>query len=292
MAHRVRKPEAVPWTHRVQPSPPSELDTFIASRIAAGKLTVPVLPTVASEVLGLVADPLASLDTLVRSIHSDPSLAGHVIKYANSPLVRSGAGIVSLDQAIMRLGIRAVGNVAMAACMGPRLFRAPLYAGLIDESWEESRATAIWAREIARELHQDPDSAFIRGLLHQVGRPVVLQLVQEAPGSSSEQAPGGDVVRELLDRHAAAAGLEVAQRWNLPEPITETICCIDLQPVPPTVALVAAARVFARAMLRSKEPDAGELAQAEPLVVLGLGAAVAKQLMALSPGVRAALDAL
>lgn len=277
---------------RVQPVSSSELDTRIAARIAAGQLTVPVLPTVASEVLGLVADPLAGLDALVRSIHADPALAGHVIKYANSPLVRSGAAIVSLDQAIMRLGLRAVGNVAMAACMGPRLYRAPLYAGLIDESWEVSRATAIWAREIARERHEDADSAFIRGLLHQVGRPVVLQMVQEALGASPEVAPGADVVRELLDRHGAAAGLEVARRWNLPEPITETICAIDLQPVPPTVALVASARVFARAMLRSGEPNAEALALSEPLTVLGLGAAAVKQLLTLSPAVRAALAAL
>lgn len=274
------------------PSDHSELDTLIAARIAAGQLTVPVLPTVASEVLALVADPLAGLDTLVRSIHADPALAGHVIKYANSPLVRSGAGIVSLDQAIMRLGMRAVGNVAMAACMGPRLFRASLYASLIDEAWEESRATAIWAREIARERQTDPDSAFLRGLLHQVGRPVVLQMVQEALGASPQSAPSVDAVRALLDRHGAAAGLEVAQRWNLPEPITETICGIDLQPVPLTVAPVAAARVLARAMLRSKDTDAAEIALAEPLVVLGLGAAAVQQLLALSSGVRAALAAL
>ncbi|MFM7272665.1 MAG: HDOD domain-containing protein, partial [Gammaproteobacteria bacterium] len=249
----------------MQPIPLSELDTRISARIAAGQLTVPVLPTVASEVLGLVADPLARLDTLVGSIHADPALAGHVIKYANSPLVRSGAAIVSLDQAIMRLGMRAVGNVAMAACMGPRLFRAPLYAGLIDESWEESRATAIWAREIARECREDADSAFLRGLLHQVGRPVVLQMVQEALGASPQDAPGAELVRELLDRHAAAAGLGVAQRWNLPEAITETIRCIEQQPQSRGVALVAAARVFSRAMLRDSDPEPGPLALAEPV---------------------------
>ena len=276
----------------MQPIPLTELDTRISARIAAGQLTVPVLPTVASEVLGLVADPLARLDTLVGSIHADPALAGHVIKYANSPLVRSGAVIVSLDQAIMRLGMRAVGNVAMAACMGPRLFRAPLYAGLIDESWEESRATAIWARELARECGEDADSAFLRGLLHQVGRPVVLQMVQDALGASPQDAPGAELVRELLDRHAAAAGLGVAQRWNLPEPITETIRCIDGQPQPRGVALVAAARLFARAMLRDKDPEPGPLALAEPVVALGFGEGAVKQLLLLCPGVRAALAAL
>lgn len=276
----------------MQSPPPSELDTRIAARIAAGQLAVPVLPAVASEVLGLVSDPLASLDALVGSIHADPALAGHVIKYANSPLMRSGTGIVSLDQAITRLGLRAVGNVAMAACMGPRLFRAPLYAGLIDESWEESRATAIWAREIARECREDADAAFVRGLLHQVGRPVVLQVVQEALGASPASAPGTEVVRGLLDRHAAAAGLEVARRWKLPEPITETIRCIDVEPVPAPVALIAVARRFARAMLRGGNPESASPELAEAAAALGLAPGAVQQLLALSPGVRAALAAL
>ena len=111
------------------------LDAALLARLDAGTITIPVLPAVACAVLALLDDPRADDVAIASAIRNDPALAGHVMRVANSPLLRAGAVIVSLQQAIARLGIRRVGEIAFAACLGPRLFTAPAYARLIDVLW-------------------------------------------------------------------------------------------------------------------------------------------------------------
>lgn len=252
---------------------PLSPDAVIRDRLDRGDVTVPVLPAVAGAALSLLNDPGADSATIAATIRTDQSLAGHVMKFANSPLARSGAPIVSLQQAMARLGMRRIAEVALAACVGPKLFKAPAYARLVDRTWNESLATALWAGEIARGLRHNVEVSFLCGLLHQIGRPVVLQALQEsleAPGV----APAGTDPDALLEAHGAAAGLVVARSWNLPDAVAETIAHIaDFRAAPRAperVALVAAARAFALLTLADGEPDAAALAALPEMAEINL----------------------
>ena len=57
----------------------------IAERLVAGRVTIPVLPTVAASIIAVVNDPNADIARLADTIRNDPALAGHVLKFANSP---------------------------------------------------------------------------------------------------------------------------------------------------------------------------------------------------------------
>jgi HD-like signal output (HDOD) protein len=177
--------------------------------------------------------------------------------------MRAGVPIVSLQQAIARLGVRAVADIALAACLGPKLFKAPAYARLIDRLWTESLATAVWSREIARSLRSNVEVSFLCGLLHQIGRPVVLQALQETLGPAAVAPVEADVLA-LLRTHGAAAGRVVARQWNLPEAVAETVAHVDdfraAPRAPELVALVAAGRAFAAATFDAATPDAPALA--------------------------------
>ena len=45
--------------------------------------------------------------------------------------------------------------------------------------WAHSAAAGAWAREIARLRRMNVESAFLIGLMHDIGRPVLLQLVSD-----------------------------------------------------------------------------------------------------------------
>ncbi len=201
---------------------PQRLDAQMEARIGAGQLVIPVLPAVASTVLGMIDDPDAEIARLAHTIQHDPAIAGHVMRIANSASLRGGAPIVSLQQAITRLGMRSIADIALAACMGPKLFNAPRHAALLERIWSESLATALWSREIARTLRRNVEVAFLSGLMHQIGKPVLLQALQEMLPGQGEQLEES-LLLALLERHAAAAGLAVATHWGLPEPVAETI---------------------------------------------------------------------
>lgn len=261
------------------------LDAALLARLDAGTITIPVLPAVACAVLALLDDPRADDMAIASAIRNDPALAGHVMRVANSPLLRAGAVIVSLQQAIARLGIRRVGEIAFAACLGPRLFTAPAYTRLIDVLWSRSLATALWAREIARHLRSNVEVAFLCGLLARIGHPVVLQTLQELL-ADGVVAPDEQAVSSLLQRHGVVAGELLAGAWHLPEPVARAIAHVDdftqVQSSTTLVALVAVADAFPAEALSDVTAVAARLAEHPAIATINLYRADIEELLSQS----------
>src|SRR5262245_30521979 len=83
-------PAPIPTPAAGAPDPAADaaaaaLDAAVAERLASGKLDLPLLPRVASQVIALVGDAKADANQLAALIHRDPALAGHVLRIANSP---------------------------------------------------------------------------------------------------------------------------------------------------------------------------------------------------------------
>lgn len=272
----------------------SEIAVQIEARLQARRLTVPVLPGVAAMVLAVINDPAADIHSLADAIRRDQSLAGHVVKYANAPLLRAGSPVLTVGQAIARLGMRTVGDIVFAACIGPRLFHAPLYAARIQRIWQESLATALWAHEINIERGKPVEGSFLCGLLHQVGLPVVLQAVQDILGPAPRPAPSDADIEWLLATFGKRAGLDVATRWRLPAPVIEVVGYLD-DPLaapehPLLLAGVAAARLLAGRTLDNEALEPSALSHSPEMRAAGLDEAAVSRLVTREPVVRDILE--
>src|SRR3954453_2688031 len=78
---------------------------------------LPLLPAVAQQALALVKDEKTSLQDLGNLIEQDVTLASTLLKLANSSFYSNGRTVESLQQALMRLGLRECGNLILAASM-------------------------------------------------------------------------------------------------------------------------------------------------------------------------------
>ena len=177
--------------------------------------------------------------------------------------------------------------------MGPKLFNAPRHAALLERIWSESLATALWSREIARTLRRNVEVAFLSGLMHQIGKPVLLQALQEMLPGQGEQLEES-LLLALLERHAAAAGLAVATHWGLPEPVAETIAHLGdfsrSARAPDLVAMVSVARAIALQTLGEGMMDAQPLMELPEMVEINLYLADARMLLEKADSVRAMLS--
>jgi HD-like signal output (HDOD) protein len=272
----------------------ADIHRQIEERLQARRLTVPVLPSVAAMVLAVINDPGADINSLTGAIRRDPSLAGHVVKYANAPLLRAGSPVLTVGQAISRLGIRTVADVVFAACIGPRLFDAPLYAARIRRIWAESLATALWAHEINLARGRLIEGNFLCGLLHQVGLSVVLQAVQDILGPAPRPSPSNEDIERLLRTFGTRAGLDVATRWRLPPPVVEVIEYLEDPAAAPghatLVTRVAAARLLGTLTLDGIPLDPPGLCATAQMSAAGLDQAVITRLVGREPDVRDILE--
>ena len=95
----------------------TELSQRFRQQIDDHKIEVPMLPEVARKVMMLVNDEDSDAAQLSAVIQGDQTLAAHIIRIANSPIYTPAGNIVSLQQAISRLGMKLIAEVAMAASL-------------------------------------------------------------------------------------------------------------------------------------------------------------------------------
>ncbi len=180
------------------------------------EISLPLLPEVAANVIQLSTSEDVDAKQLADLIQGDMSLAGHVMRVANSPIYKPITPFVSLQQAIARLGIVTIGEIALATSLNSDLFEAPGYEKLVRRLWRQSLLCSAWSKQIARMRKSNVEASFLAGLLCQMGKPVVIQAV--ADFGMEEQH-----LLEIVDDYYVRAGALLAALWSLPAPVSEVI---------------------------------------------------------------------
>jgi HD-like signal output (HDOD) protein len=267
--------------------------------VASRGLKVPLLPKVANEVLQATIEASTDAARLGALIHKDPALAGQILRIANSAAYAPSMQIVSLQQAVARLGLVTVREVALAASVQHGVYQIPGFEDELQGLWRRSLAAAGYAKLVARARGMDADGAFLCGLLHRVGAPVVLQVaVDEAKALrlSMKAADARLQIFALADDLAAAAGASVGRAWNLPAPVLASMAHHD-DPAAAGVHARDVAVVFVGAQLGATalapEGMASALTPEHPAYeLLKLTPADLEKLLASAKGIRIQIDAI
>jgi len=179
-----------------------------------------MLPTVALKVMELSRRPDIDFDSVLSVLESDAMLAGRVLAIAQSAMYAGRSPAVSIRQALVRLGIKTLRNVVLEAALNLRVFRVPGYEPLMERLRLHSSYTAHLAALVAQHCKLDPETAFICGLLHDVGMAAALMALAE--DLRGRPLPVEDLGLVLDSVHAQASGL-LAGVWKLPEEVKQSV---------------------------------------------------------------------
>jgi HD-like signal output (HDOD) protein len=272
------------------------LEEELRQAIFEGFVEVPMLPEVANRALSLTQDPEASAAQMAELIQGDQSLAGHVMRIANSVAYTPMANLTSLQQAVARLGMNVICEIALAAVIGAKLFNTPGYEDYVEFNWQHALASSLWSKEIARQAGLDQETAFLSGLLHSIGRPAVLQTLLELANQRAMNLTPEEVHR-LEQKYSQPVSELVVTRWKMPTAICEAIK--PYQSLDKTSAsFKIAATVHAAARLASymldvgTEEDETTLLELEAFEVLGLNEGKVEQLLALQDSIQLRVEQL
>jgi putative nucleotidyltransferase with HDIG domain len=199
----------------------SRLRQVVMDLLKADQMELPLLPEVAAKVIELTGSENADAQALAEIVHRDPALASNILRIANSPVFAPSSPIVSLQQAVTRLGMQRLAELALAIAMKGRMFMVPGQEEMVALIWHHSFATACFAREIARLKRVNVESAFLCGLLHDIGKPVILAAVARRWNTGQELLPGA--VHVVLDEFHTAVGRRLIEKWRLPAFVADAI---------------------------------------------------------------------
>lgn len=195
---------------------------LIDERIAAGKVEVPLWPRTATRVVTLTRNPDVDLQAVAGVIRTDPSLAAHVLRIANSAMFGSSSRIVSLPQALARLGLNQVQNALILIVCQTQVFSSQAHAVEARTLLRTSVATAAFAQEIARMRRNNVEEAFLCGLLQDVGIPILWHMLEGLERETRRVFSPEQVARVVDVRHAEI-GAYVAEKWKLPLRVADAI---------------------------------------------------------------------
>jgi putative nucleotidyltransferase with HDIG domain len=189
-------------------------------------LELPLLPSAAAQVMSLARDEDADARKLADVVRRDQALTAHLLRLANSPAYKPRTAIVSLQQALARLGLVQVRTIAFAISCKGRVFAVREMEAVARELFRHALATALFAQEVARTRRSNVEEAFLAGLLHDVGRTIALQAL-------SDRKIDRDAWPSLVSMIHAPLGARLVRHWKLPEAVAIAIA-EHHDPVPTT----------------------------------------------------------
>ncbi len=203
-------------------APLETLEQALVQKIDKGEVELPLLPQVASQVMALTSDPSADAAKLSSLIHQDQALAAHVLRIANSPAYMPRSPVVSLQHAVAMLGINLLSEIAFTASLKTGAFQVPGHEEDVKRLWRHSLASGAFGKEVARARRVNVESAYLCGLLHGIGKPVVLRTVA-ALAREKKLALDKPGVACLVDGYHSRVGGLIAEKWALPKQVAEVI---------------------------------------------------------------------
>jgi HD-like signal output (HDOD) protein len=203
-----------------------ELDPRVCARldlaIASGDLDVPALGEAVAQLLAETRRPDTDARRVATIIRRDAALAGNLMKLANSVSYAGLEPAVTLDQVVTRLGTIALCDVAIAIASRTRAFRVDGFEGEMRALFAHAFATALYAQQVARVCRRAAEQAFLAGLFHDVGRPLVLQLVLELCEELAI-APDREAMMWAADALHADVGARAIETWRLGKPLADAV---------------------------------------------------------------------
>jgi putative nucleotidyltransferase with HDIG domain len=186
--------------------------------------SISILPCVAARVVSQLMQAKPLVSQFSQIVESDPGLTAKVLSLLYEHGTSLGASKLSIVRALEKLGV----GVLREAFLSVEVFGLSNHGsrsnrlGLI----RHSLAVGCCAKTIAESssVHVDPQMAYLAGLLHDIGKLALEQIMPKSFERISEQAKSQSCSSCLLEQKHLGVdhtilGKRLAQKWHLPEPV-------------------------------------------------------------------------
>lgn len=191
------------------------------------KTSLPPLPGSVFRILELLRDPNVTTNALATAVGYDPLLAARLLRLANSSYYSRQRNVTTIHKAIDTIGTKALYDAVMLG-VAANTFSKEIEGSTVGRAiWEHSIAVALLSREISQIMDlQGTENAFICGLLHDIGKFILLKADVKCFTALSQRIEEDEMMMSE-ERHFGVnhteVGVLMARRWGLPDEISSAI---------------------------------------------------------------------
>ncbi len=191
---------------------------------------LPVLPSTVARLTSILNRADAEISEIHEIVRTDDALSMTIMRYANSAQYGAKNRVFNLQESLARLGQRHLMQIVLQQQVAELFLDAGEAYGLHRGAlWRSAQGGAIAAESLAREYgFEDPDLAFICGLLRDIGKLVLdkhygSEYMSLVSAHLNAQTSFIEAERAALGFDHAELGAELAVRWDLPVRIVAAI---------------------------------------------------------------------
>ena len=199
---------------------PLSLVDVINRFIESDAVTLPVFNSASTRIQQEMAKPEPSIQVIEKIITSDQALSSQVLKIANSSFYRGLTEVGTVRAAIMRLGFKEIEQVVLLATSRQHFKSSDKTINLLMKKlWQHAVGCAYGTVWLARRYTYgvDQSQAFFGGLFHDVGKLLVLVIIEQVKRRNKTLKITDALLLEAMDKLHPREGAKLLAQWNMPE---------------------------------------------------------------------------
>jgi len=185
---------------------------------------LPSLPEIYLRVSEQLEDENSSVQQIGNTVQNDPAISTRVLKMVNSAYYGLPNQVSSIAQAVSLLGRERLKHILIGSVLRGVFSSDDNPAFSMQAFWQHSIKTAIIGRQLTQQVAQiaEPDAMFTAGLLHDIGKLLLIKKFPERMLSAEEF-----MIQKRIDILSAelqqvgvthtAVGEALMQHWGLPQ---------------------------------------------------------------------------
>ena len=211
-------------SNMMQGAEPEIEQPVMLEHLVGSGLELPGMPEIYRRISEQLDDETCSVEQIGDSVQNDPAITTRVLKMANSSFYGLPSQVDSIAQAVALLGRERLKHLLIGSVLKGVFNEQDNPAFSIQAFWLDSIKTAIIARYIAGQVSMisEPESMFTAGLLHDIGKLVMINkfparmLAVEEYMIQKRVDPLSAELSQIGVTHTAV-GEALMEYWDLPQ---------------------------------------------------------------------------
>jgi HD-like signal output (HDOD) protein len=194
----------------------------IIKKISDNTLQLASLPDVIVKINQVLDDDRKGMSDVAQVVQHDVSLTARIIQIANSPALRGSSTITSIVEAINRLGVTLVKNLALCVSFKDKMSsKNSQYYHILQSEIEMSLKCSVYGCVLSKTVDGvKPETLLIAGLVGRIGKLVTIRYIDESMAWRSLPASEAETIMHSI---GTAVSELILRMWDFPENIRNTI---------------------------------------------------------------------
>lgn len=187
------------------------------------------LPDVYFKIQDALNDPTCTSARLTDVISKDMAMSAKLLRLVNSPAFSGGRQVDSLSRGVLVLGAKEISQLALGITVLSK-FKSPLAEPVsMADFWTHGLVCGIFAGLLAVHANRrDQERFFVAGVLHDIGRLVMLKVAPDQAVRSirlalASRRPLHEAEREVFGYDHTQVAARLLADWRIPESLADLV---------------------------------------------------------------------